>query len=89
MPRYYFHLVGQGQTIPDRDGVEMTEDDEERLLDIIQEIRSEEPQLFDNDGWAMEVVTDSGRVVTTIQLSAASLEDALHAVAEKRRSVKQ
>jgi hypothetical protein len=69
MPRYFFHLTNGHETIYDRDGVEMAEGDAEQLGTIIDEICSENPELFDTDqDWWIEVVDQDGCRVASFPL---------------------
>jgi len=69
MPRYFFHLVSRRETIQDREGVEITQNDAEQIGRIIDEIRAENPDLFEADGdWSIEVVDEVGRRVGTFPL---------------------
>ena len=47
--------------IPDHEGVELPDDlAEEIIVTILEEMRSEEPELFDGDSkWFIEIVDDS------------------------------
>jgi hypothetical protein len=66
--RYYFNLVGPKGVIIDPEGVEVSENDLERAIPrILEEIRSEEPELFDvSGGWSLEVVDVEDRRVAII-----------------------
>jgi hypothetical protein len=68
--RYYFNLVGPKGVIIDPEGVEVSENDLEQAIPrILEEIRSEEPELFDvGGGWSLEVVDVEGRRVAIIPL---------------------
>jgi hypothetical protein len=68
--RYYFNLVGPKGVIIDPEGVEVSENDLERAIPrILEEIRSEEPELFDvSGGWSLEVVDVEGRRVAIVSL---------------------
>ena len=49
--------------IPDHEGVELPDDlAEEIIVTILEEMRSEEPELFDGDSkWFIEIVDEQGR----------------------------
>jgi hypothetical protein len=68
--RYYFNLVGPEGVFPDQRGVEVPDEDwEQAVIRIIEEIRVEEPELFDlGVGWSIEVVDQEGRRVGTFPL---------------------
>jgi hypothetical protein len=68
--RYYFNLLGQGTVIADHEGVEIPEDvSEEVIKTIMEEIRSEEPELLVGAGdWSIEVVDELGRMVARFSL---------------------
>jgi hypothetical protein len=68
--RYYFNLVGPKGVIIDSKGVEISENDLEQAIPrILEEVRSEEPELFDVGGrWSLEVVDVEGRGVATFPL---------------------
>ena len=70
MSRYYFNLVGPKQFIPDHEGVEIPDDiGDEIITTIIEELRSEEPDVFVSGGdWSIEVIDELGRTVTRIPL---------------------
>ena len=70
VPRYYFNLVRQRTVIADHDGVEIPgEVSELEILRIMQEIRTEEPELFaGSGGWSIEVVDEQGRIVAKVSL---------------------
>jgi hypothetical protein len=68
--RYYFNLVGPEGVIIDPEGIEVSENDLEQAIPrILEEIRSEEPELFDvGVGWSLEVVDGEGRRAAIIPL---------------------
>ena len=70
MSRHYFNLVGPKGVIIDPEGVEVSKNDLEQVIArILEEVRSEEPELFDVDGgWSVEVVDVEGRRVATFPL---------------------
>ena len=59
MPRYYFNLVRGHREVIDPEGVEIATNDLPReVAMILEEMKSEEPELFDlTPGWYL-VVTD-------------------------------
>ena len=61
--RYFFNLVGKKNAIADREGVELPdENSEQAIVRIIEEMRSEDPDLFASGGaWSIEVVDEDGR----------------------------
>jgi hypothetical protein len=67
VPRYYFNLIRKNQVITDLEGVNIPDSNlEEAITRAIEEIRSEEPELFADGGeWSIEVVDDHGRRVAT------------------------
>jgi hypothetical protein len=70
MSRYYFNLVGPEGVIIDPEGVEVSDNGLEQAISrILEEVRSEEPELFDiGGGWSLEVVDVEGRRVTIFPL---------------------
>jgi Domain of unknown function (DUF6894) len=69
MARYFFNLVSHRNTILDHEGVEISGDVEQSIERIIEEIRSEEPELFDvRESWRIEVVDGEGRKVANFPL---------------------
>lgn len=70
MPRYYFHLVSRQRVVLDREGVELPDTHlNEAIARIIEQIRSEEPELFEVNGdWSIEVLDEQGRRVVEISL---------------------
>jgi hypothetical protein len=75
--RYYFNLVGPKGVIVDPEGAEVSDNDFEeaipRMLDeisrILEEIRADEPELFDIGGkWSLEVVDAQGHRVAIFPL---------------------
>jgi uncharacterized protein DUF6894 len=68
--RYYFNLVGHGAVIADRDGVEISGDVSEQVIAaILEEMRSEEPELFVGSGdWSIEVVDEQGHRLAVFPL---------------------
>jgi hypothetical protein len=68
--RCYFHLVRGGITLPDREGVDIPDNDwEQEILRIIREIRAESPELFEGaTGWTIQVIDENGREVTRYPL---------------------
>jgi hypothetical protein len=70
MARYYFNLVNEQRTIPDREGVEVADTDlKELIATILEEIRAEEAELCDLGGeWSIEVVDGHGHRVAKFPL---------------------
>jgi hypothetical protein len=70
MSRYYFNLVGPEGVIIDPEGVEVSDNGLEQAIPrILEEVRSEEPELFDvGGGWSLEVVDVEGRKIATFPL---------------------
>jgi hypothetical protein len=68
--RYYFNLVGRSEAIADGEGVELPDHySEQAITRIIEEIRSEEPELFvGGSGWSIEVVDVDGRMLARFPL---------------------
>jgi hypothetical protein len=69
--RYYFNLVlDENRAILDREGVEILDDDLQReIIRIVEELRAEEPGLFEfGPGWSLEVVDDQGHKIATFPL---------------------
>ncbi len=62
MPRLFFHLVNEQESILDHEGVEVAPSEVDQINRIVDEIRSENPELFDADGdWSIEVTDEQGR----------------------------
>jgi hypothetical protein len=70
VPRYYFNLVRQQRVVLDSEGVEVPDEDlDEAITRIIEQIRLEEPELFDVSGnWSIEVLDEQGRKVAEFPL---------------------
>jgi len=70
VPRYFFDLVRQKKVMADREGVEIPDYDlEEEITRIMEEMRCEEPELFDGRGdWSIEVIDEQGRRVARFSL---------------------
>jgi hypothetical protein len=72
MPRYFFNLVSQQGTVSDHEGIEVVGDFDlliVRIIEEIEEMRSEEPELFDIGGdWYIEVVDGEGRRLARLPL---------------------
>ena len=70
MSRYYFNLVSPEGVIIDPEGVEVSDNGLEQAIPrILEEVRSEEPKLFDvGGGWSLEVVDVEGRKIATFPL---------------------
>ncbi len=71
MPRYFFNLVNEGQTVEDLEGLELTGDaaarEEARLFALsISEGRSHDDR--DWTGWSVIVVGESGLPVDTVPI---------------------
>ena len=68
--RFFFHLSNGRQMIHDSDGVEVADSDAAQIGAIIDEIRSENPELFDSDAgkWTIDVVDEAGRKVGSFPL---------------------
>jgi hypothetical protein len=68
--RFYFNLVGPRGVVADPQGVEVRDTDWEQVIArIMDEIRNEEPELFDlGPGWSIEVVDEDGRTVGTLPI---------------------
>jgi hypothetical protein len=69
--RYYFNLVHENREVIDREGVEIAADDLQRaIVSILEEMRSEEPELFDlGPGWSLVILDEENREVMTLPLS--------------------
>jgi hypothetical protein len=63
--RYYFNAVTQGTVITDPEGVDIQGDFlEEVITATLEELRSDEPELFVwGGGWSIEVFDELGRMV--------------------------
>jgi hypothetical protein len=70
VPRYYFNLVSRQRVVLDREGIEVPDTHlDEAIARIIEQIRSEEPELLDLSGdWSIEVLDEEGRRVVEISL---------------------
>ena len=69
--RYYFNLVHENRKVIDREGVQISVDDlPGAIIRIIEEMRSEEPELFDvGSGWSLVILDEEGHEVMTLPLS--------------------
>ncbi|WP_230532581.1 DUF6894 family protein [Microvirga roseola] len=71
MPRYYFNLVRSGEILPDSEGVDAPDDAAARRAagDVIEEFRTLlSSQEREWEGWQLEIVDETGRVVAIIPL---------------------
>jgi hypothetical protein len=70
MPRYFFHLVRDGEVLLDSEGVELRNDTAARRVakDVIAEFQKRN-HAADVEGWVLEIVDTAGRVVETISVS--------------------
>jgi len=71
MPRLFFHLVNGQETILDHEGVEVAPAYVGQINKIVDEVRSEEPELPDTEGWCIEIVGEDGARIATIPLNRA------------------
>jgi hypothetical protein len=72
MPRYYFNIVRGVERIVDANGIELLNDELAAVAwpDLLEEIRSEEPDLFqEHEGWSLEIVDTNGRVIRLVPLT--------------------
>lgn len=69
--RCYFNLLNGGETILDKDGLEVTDLNEARseVLKAIKEVRAETKIANDWQGWRMDVVDEAGSVLLSIPLN--------------------
>jgi hypothetical protein len=88
--RYYFHAVSQNETVPDTQGIELTDDEAEHIGSIIEEMRVQEPELFDLAGdWAIEIVDENGHKIARFPVTSTSLSKAIETlVTATRRALK-
>ena len=65
VPRYYFNLVRGHREVIDPEGVEIATNDLPReVAMILEEMKSEEPELFDiTPGWYLVVMDEEDREV--------------------------
>lgn len=69
--RLFFHLVSELSEIPDEDGfeVEDVEDLRPQILNALEEISKEKPQLFqEGSGWRLNVADASGQILFSLAL---------------------
>jgi hypothetical protein len=69
--RYHFHLVDRHETIPDEEGLEVTDLAEacKQALRTIEELRPTRPSMAAEwKGWKLEIANASGAVVVSINL---------------------
>ncbi len=69
--RYFFHLVSDDEVIPDEEGIDLWNDDG-TLLHIIKAVNDllrEGLPLDDWQGWRLEVMDGTGRLVVCIPLA--------------------
>ena len=72
MPRYFFH-VHDGDDLPDREGVELSDPAaarEQAIATAGEMIRQSGVVLSDGSVWTMRVVDENGREVFTLRFSA-------------------
>ena len=75
MARYYFHLADRHETIPDEDGLEVSDlaKAHAEALKVIEEFRTENPTMATEwEGWRLDVANGSGAIVFSINLDAPS-----------------
>jgi hypothetical protein len=63
--RYYFHLADRHETIPDEDGLEVSDlaKAHAEALKVIEEFRTENPTMATEwEGWRLDVADGSGAV---------------------------
>src|SRR5262249_45612889 len=63
MPRLFFHLTNGEETIPDQEGAEVAPNDVGQISRIIDEMRSNEPDLLDSEGWLVGVVDEDDCII--------------------------
>jgi len=69
--RLYFHLANEDCQIPDHSGLEVdgATDVRAQALKALEEISSENPQLFEHGkGWRVNVADGSGKVLFSLAL---------------------
>jgi hypothetical protein len=71
--RFYFHLVSGSRRIVDHTGIDL-HDDTVMSLDVEMIMRGVWPGTAEGgwDGWSVEVVDRTGRIVRTIALASSS-----------------
>jgi hypothetical protein len=74
VPRYFFNLVRENREVIDREGVEIEANDlQAAIIRILEEMQSEEPELFDLEpGWSFVVIDEEHYEVMTLPLSGAA-----------------
>ena len=83
--RYYFHAVSPNETVPDTNGIELTDNEAEHIDSIIEEMRMKEPEVFDVTGpWAIEIVDEKGNTVGRFSVGSTSSSEAMRAVSAAR-----
>jgi hypothetical protein len=76
--RYYFHLVKGSATLPDPDGVEVTdvEDLPVEIAGVLREIASEDAAAGEGwNCWRLNVTASDGTVVLSIALDGPALNE--------------
>jgi hypothetical protein len=70
LQRYYFHLVRGSRRIEDRTGIDLR-DDAVMSVDVEMIMQGVWPGTTEGgwDGWSVEVVDQTGRIVRTIALA--------------------
>jgi Domain of unknown function (DUF6894) len=68
MPRYYFNIASKGETFPDSEGVDLTDDvaAHEHALRLITKIMLYDPEEWDWRGWRVDVVDGRQSLVVTV-----------------------
>jgi hypothetical protein len=69
--RYYFHLTDSDEVIRDEDGLELSDVQAAVIsaIEVIKELRAEDPStLHEWQGWRLEIVDASGRLMQSIPL---------------------
>jgi Domain of unknown function (DUF6894) len=74
VPRYFFNLVRENREVIDREGVEIVANDlQAAIIMMLEEMQSEEPELFDLEpGWSLVVIDEEHHEVMTFPLSRAA-----------------
>ena len=71
MPRYFFH-VKDGRSIPDHDGLELTDPGAARVMAVFtsgEMLRAHAKTFWDDRDWQMHVTDEQGATVCNLRFS--------------------
>ena len=73
--RFFFHLRNAGHFIRDEEGIELPHLNIGQILEALEELRIENPDLIEEcSGWGLEVSDASGTVLFCVSVGSASMK---------------